>query len=160
MIALVFAKGLHRHKIAARAGFGIALAPADFAACDLAHIMHFLLFSAELQQGRPKHPYAKAVQRRTAAELCHFLTQDFGFLRAKASATISFGPIGHRVPLRHAAFEPQLLRVGLEHKIASAPADIFVTLCRRAHFSWAVFLQPGARFGAESFKLGHHALLF
>ena len=58
-----FAKGLHRYKIAARAGFGITLAPADFAARDLAHIMHLLLFGAELQQCWAKHPDAKAVQR-------------------------------------------------------------------------------------------------
>ena len=151
MVAFVFTKGLHRHQVAARARFRITLTPANFATGDLAHIMDLLFFGAEFQQGRAKHPDAEAVERRAAAKLGHFLTQYFCFLRGKTRAAICLGPIGYRVALRDAALEPQFLRFGLENKIASAPADVFVTFGRCAHFGGAVFLQPGARFGAECF---------
>ena len=122
--------------------------------------MDLLLFGAELQQCWSKHPDAEAVERRAAAKLGHFLTQNLCFLRRKASAAISLGPIRHGVSLGDARFEPQFLRLGLKNEIASAPADIFVTLRRRAHFGGAVFFQPGAGLGAECFKVGHDDLLF
>src|SRR3546814_1839122 len=50
VIALVFAKGLERNKVAARTRLRIALAPADFTARDRVQIFDLLLLGAELQQ--------------------------------------------------------------------------------------------------------------
>ena len=47
MIAFIRTIGLHRDKVAARTGLGIALTPADFAPRDLWQIVPLLLFATE-----------------------------------------------------------------------------------------------------------------
>ena len=72
MIALVLGLGLQARQVGSRARLRIALAPADFAARDLAADMLLLLLVAELEQRRAEHRDAEAGQRRPRADRAPF----------------------------------------------------------------------------------------
>src|SRR5690606_23675630 len=138
MIALVFAEGLQRDEVAARTRFRIALAPADFAARDLGEVMDLLLLGAEFEHRGAEHPDAEAVERRACIDALHFLAENLGLFGRETSAAISLGPVGHRIALRDARFEPRFLGVVLEHPFAPAPAHIALVAHGFAHFGGAI----------------------
>src|SRR3546814_11087076 len=80
---------LQGHEIAARARFGIALAPADFAARDRVEILDLLLLGPELQQRGAEHPDTEAVERRARMDALHFLFEDLGLLGGEPSGSAS-----------------------------------------------------------------------
>jgi hypothetical protein len=59
------------------------------------------------------------------------------------------------VTARHAAFEPDLLRLALESKRPPAPADVILVLDRARAFQAAIGFEPGADFRAEGLEIGH-----
>ncbi len=155
VVALVLAEGLQADEIAARAGFRIALAPANFAARDRVQIVDLLLLGTELQQRGAEHPDAEAVERRARLDALHFLFEDLGLLGGQAGAAIGLRPVGDGVALRHAGIEPLLLGVVLEHRSCGRPSRRPLVTHGLAHFGGAVRLQPFAHLGAESVQFAH-----
>ena len=155
VIALVLAEGLQGDEVAARAGFRIALAPADFTARDLVQIMDLLLFGPEFEQRGAEHPDTEAVERRARVDALHFLFQDLGLFGGQPGAAIFLRPIGNGVALCGAGFEPLFLGVILENPFAAAPAHIAFVADGFAHFGGTIGFQPGAHFGAKSVLIAH-----
>src|SRR4029079_18288010 len=92
VIAFVFRLCVKARQVRSGTRFGIALAPANLAACDLRKVMLFLLLAPELEHCGPKHGNSEAGERRTCADPLHFLLEDAGFGRRKAAPAIIHRP--------------------------------------------------------------------
>src|SRR5690606_36471660 len=157
VIALVLGPGAQAGEVGAGIGRAIALAPADLAARDRRQVMALLRLGAIFEQGRAEHRDAEAVERLARADPRHLLAQDLRLLGRKAAAAIFLRPVRHRPAARRHRFQPGPLRLDLEHRIAPAPAQVALVADGLAHFRRAVRFQPGARFAAEAFEIGHRA---
>ena len=157
MIALVLAFGLDTGQIRPGTRLGIALTPADFTAGDRGQIMQFLFMRAKVQQGGPKHPDAKALQRVARLDPVHLFFEDL-FLRAvQAGAAILGRPDRCGPALLTHPLQPELALGILEGLAPTAPNDL-VILHRGPHGGRAIFLQPGARFRPESVQCRIHSV--
>src|SRR5579885_2099818 len=155
VVAAILGARLQRGEVGTGSRLRVTLAPSNFAARDLGQMLALLLLVAVLQQRRPEHPDAEAVERRAAAERAHLLAQNLGFLVRKTTAAILPGPFGNGPTLRRHPLQPYALCLGLEDPFASAPAGVFLALGRLAHLGRAIRLEPCAGFLAKGFQIGH-----
>ena len=81
-----------------------------------------------------------------ARSRCISSAEDRRILARIAGAAIFLRPGRNREAFREAALEPELLRLGVEHPMASAPADVLVAAPGHAQLPRAVVLQPFGNF--------------
>ncbi|MNN23784.1 hypothetical protein D3C81_1371920 [compost metagenome] len=159
MVALILGARLQRGQVGAGVGFGIALAPADFAARNPGQVFALLRLGAIFQQRGPEHGDAEALQRHAAMQPLHLGAQHPGLGRAQPRATILAWPFRNRPALFGHPLQPQPLRFRLVAELAAAPADVFLVLHRQAHFRGAIGLQPGVCLLPERFQCVQARLL-
>ena len=112
VVALVLSPGGEAGEIRTGVGFGVALAPANFAARDLRQVFQLLLLAAEVQQCRPQHGDTKTVQRPSGPYPGHLFMQNLHLCGVQPATTVCLWPVRHRpAPLRHAVTPQFLIRV-------------------------------------------------
>jgi hypothetical protein len=157
VVALVLALGLQRGEVRSGARFGIALAPARLARDDVRQEFLLLLFIGVFEQDGTKHPDAERGERGAGVDALHLLVEHDGFGFREAATAVFLRP-GRRGPaLGGHALEPDF-RVRVDEFLVAAAPDDFVLDHRSAHGLRAVGFEPGARFGAELFDVGHVSL--
>ena len=92
---MIVGASLERGEVRTRAGLGITLAPANFAADDFRNVLLLLLLVAVLEQRRAEHRNAEGRERRSAFELRHLLTQHARLVLAQPAAAVLFRPFRH-----------------------------------------------------------------
>src|SRR5580658_6497336 len=112
MIALVFAARAQACEIGAGAWFGIALAPADFAAHDFGQMLALLLLIAVFEHDGTQHRNAERGQRVARLDAAEFLVEDARFLRREPAAAILFRPCRRSPAACGHTVEPEL-RIGI-----------------------------------------------
>ena len=154
MVALKHGAGLQTGEVGAGAGFGVALAPADFALDDGGQVFLFLHLGAVFNEHGGEHGLAHALEGGAAAERVHFLGEDFGLFQREAAAAVLLRAGRQRPAASGHAVHPQFLLGEFPRRLAAAPHR-FIRRRGGAHDRRAVFLQPAPRLGAECRKRCH-----
>ena len=148
MVALQHRPGAQAGKVGSGFRFRIALAPADFAPHDRRDMGLPLLLGAVFQQDGTQHGKTHAAQRDATAEVLHFFFQDQRFFAGQAAAAVALRPCWRRPALGRHPIQPDFL-LGPDVSGLLAAGDLLILRHEAAHDRRAVFLEPGARIGAE-----------